>query len=185
MKLPPGKSPGPILCFTSGTRILTPGGERRIDALHAGDLVITEDAGPLPILWHGTTTVRASGEFAPIRFARDTMGNMRDLIVSPDHRVLINKSRHDEALASALSLVDNYRVTIDYGGMVTYHHILFDRPHIIFAEGMANESFRPCDAVIETLGDQARDALFQACPMLRTGGGQARRPVRPLLTKVS
>ena len=42
-----------IICFTQGTAILTPSGERRIETLRAGDLVVTLDNGPQPVRWIG------------------------------------------------------------------------------------------------------------------------------------
>lgn len=58
-----------IPCFVAGTLILTPDGERRIDELEVGDLVMTHDGGPQPIRWIGTRTIPAAGQFAPIRIA--------------------------------------------------------------------------------------------------------------------
>ena len=42
-----------VTCFTSGTAILTPGGDVLIDELCVGDLVVTADNGPQPIRWIG------------------------------------------------------------------------------------------------------------------------------------
>ena len=79
-----------LICFARGTMIRTPEGERRIEHLRQGDLVVTLDSGIQPIRWIGSRTVRASGAQAPVRFARGTIGNDRDLLVSPQHRMLLS-----------------------------------------------------------------------------------------------
>ena len=40
-----------IICFAQGTLIQTPQGERRIETLKPGDMVVTLDNGPKPIRW--------------------------------------------------------------------------------------------------------------------------------------
>ena len=178
IRLEPAHPVEPIICFSSGTRILTPSGERRIETLGAGDLVVTLDNGPLPIKWIGSTTIRASGAYAPIRVAKGTIGNTSDLRVSPDHRLLINLDGPEEQLVPAKSLVDNYRITIDYGGIVTYHHMLFDTPQIVLSTGAASESFQPSDDVLTVLTPDTRDALFRAAPSLRSNAGSYGRTTR-------
>jgi hypothetical protein len=173
-----------IICFSTGTAIQTPSGERRIETLSAGDLVCTLDNGPQQIRWIGQKTVRATGALAPIRFARGTLGNYRDLLVSPQHRMLCggHKTRlhfgMSEVLAPARSLVDDFGVTIEYGGIVTYVHMLFDAHEIVIANGAPSESFYPGSFGLETLGDPARDEIFRVFPELRShigGYGPARR----------
>ena len=46
-----------IVCFATGTHILTPGGEVPIETLEPGQLVTTLDHGPQPVLWIGTSHV--------------------------------------------------------------------------------------------------------------------------------
>ncbi len=166
-----------IICFTEGTAIQTPHGERRIEALKAGDLVLTLDHGPQPIRWIGRRSVRATGRLAPIRFAKGTIGNHRDLLVSPQHRMLYGGYMtqlhfgEPEVLAPAHSLVDDFGVTIDYGGMVTYIHMLFDQHELVIANGAPSESFFPGDQGLSTLTDPARDELFGIFPELRSNIG--------------
>jgi len=50
-----------IICFTPGARILTPQGERAIETLKVGDLVVTRDNGPQLIRWIGRRTVEGRG----------------------------------------------------------------------------------------------------------------------------
>lgn len=174
---PHGEAPAPeqaIICFAAGTMIRTPLGERRIEHLAEGDLVLTVDSGPQAIRWTGSKTVRATGALAPVRFARGAIGNDRDLFVSPQHRMLVagpdarRVSKQDEVLAPALALVDDYRVIVAYGGMVTYLHMMFDRHQVVIANGAPSESFHPGGFGLDTLDPQARAGLFQVFPGLRT-----------------
>ena len=167
--------------------IRTPHGERRIEHLSGGDLVLTLDSGPQPIRWTGSKKVRASGALAPVRFARGTIGNSRDLLVSPQHRMLISGSlakrsaNREELLAPALALVDDFRVTVAYGGMVTYHHLMFDRHEVLFANGTPSESFYPVGLGLDTLDAVEREGLFKLFPALRSNASAFGQPSRPCL----
>lgn len=174
-----------IICFTEGTAIQTPSGERRIETLQVGDLVLTLDHGPQPIRWIGRRTVRATGDLAPIRFAKGTIGNHRDLLVSPQHRILCGGYMtqlhfgETEVLAPAKSLVDDFGVTVAYGGMVTYVHVLFDRHEIVLANGAPSESFFPGHHGLSTLTDPSRDEVFRLFPELRSNLAAYGPAVRP------
>ncbi|MEO0830380.1 MAG: Hint domain-containing protein, partial [Pseudomonadota bacterium] len=163
-----------IICFTAGTAIQTPSGERRIESLTPGDLVLTLDHGPQPIRWIGQKTVTATGALAPIRFERGTIGNRRDLLVSPQHRMLVGgyltqlHFGESEVLAPAKSLVDEVGVTVAYGGIVTYYHMLFDTHEIVIANGAPSESFYPGAFGLDTVDDPGRDEIFRLFPELRS-----------------
>lgn len=173
-----------IICFASGTMMSTERGQRRIETLARGDLVLTLDRGPQPIRWIWSRTVRASGVYAPVRIARGTLGNTRDLLVSPHHRMLLTGAAarahgSDQVLAPAHALIDDYRISAQYGGMVTYHHMLFDRHEIVIANGVSSESFHPGGVGLDTLEARARNELLDLFPGLRTdvsAYGPATRP---------
>ncbi|MEL7257260.1 MAG: Hint domain-containing protein, partial [Pseudomonadota bacterium] len=57
-----------LVCFTPGVRILTGQGERAIETLQTGDMVVTRDQGLRPIRWIGQRTVQAHDLLAPIEF---------------------------------------------------------------------------------------------------------------------
>lgn len=174
-----------IICFTTGTRIATPAGARPVEDLAPGDLVLTRDNGLQPIRWAGQRTVAARGKFAPVRFKPGVLtGAERDLVVSPQHRMLFRGHRAEllfgerEVLVPAISLIDGQQVLRDHGGTVTYHHLLFDRHEIIYANGAASESFHPGQIGLEAIDDPAREELFALFPELRSdpkGYGQAAR----------
>lgn len=112
-------------------------------------------------------------------------GQDRDLIVSPQHRVLFQGYRAEllfgesEVLVSAKHLVDSLDVTQDEAEMVTYVHMLFDQHEVIYAEGAATESFHPGDIGFSAVGEQDGEELFAIFPELRADqhayGNTARR----------
>lgn len=181
----PAAATNPIICFAEGTLIHTPYGDRRIEHLAEGDLVLTLDRGPQPVRWMGSKTVAATGAQAPVRFLRGAIGNDRDLLVSPHHRMLVPRhwsptaANASEFFAPALAMVDNFRVSVAYGGLVTYHHMMFDRHEVVIANGAASESFHPGGFGLDALEAFARDRLFERFPRLRTdlaSYGDASRP---------
>jgi len=138
-----------IACFAAGTRILTPDGEVPVETLRPGDLVTTHDDGPQPLRWIGKRRVPAKGKLAPVRIETNAFGNHRSLMVSPQHRVLLQDAfaellfGESEVLVAAKDLVNDKSVRIQEGGDVTYVHLLFDRHQVVFSEGLPTESFLP------------------------------------------
>ena len=175
-----------IICFTPRTRIATPLGLRNIEDMKVGDMVVTRDHGLQPIRWIEARTVPAVDRFAPVRIRSNVLaGQERDLLVSPQHRVLFQGYRAEllfgesEVLVSAKHLIDGMDVTQDEGEQVTYIHMLFDRHEVIYAEGAATESFHPGDIGFSAVSDAAREELFAIFPELRADqnhyGNTARR----------
>ena len=172
--------------FGVGTRIATPKGLRNIEDLKVGDYVVTRDHGLQPIRWIKSRTVPAIDRFAPVRIRPGVVvGQDRDLLVSPQHRMLFQGYRAEllfgesEVLVSARHLVDNKLVTTEVGGTVTYIHMLFDQHEVIYAEGAATESFHPGEIGLTAVADAAREELFTLFPELRSApyiyGQTARR----------
>lgn len=133
--------------FSRGTHItLASGAQVRIEDLQVGDKVLTRDDGAQQVRWIGQSTVRAMGEFAPILIKAGALNNEDDLLVSPDHRLFVYQRRDEigagsaELLVKARHLVNGETVVVQDGGFVDYFQILFDRHHIIYAEGIAAES---------------------------------------------
>jgi len=162
-------------CFTAGTLIETPDGLRPVEDLRPGDMVMTMDNGAQPVRWAGQRTISGRGQFAPIRFAKGVLGNTRDILVSPQHRMLIAGWRaemffgEDEVLVAAKHLVNNDRIHAAPVDEVTYVHVLFDRHEVIFAEGCASESFYPGDYILS--GDiEMRREILALFPELEAGG---------------
>lgn len=176
-----------VPCFVAGSLIRTPGGERPVEDLRPGDLVLTQDNGAQPLRWIGQRVVPAMGDLAPIGIAAHTFGVHRRLLVSPQHRILIRDAVSEllfgepEVLVAAKHLVNGRTVCRVEGGEVHYLHLLFDDHQVVFSEGLPSESFLPGpqsaeifdDAILEEIG-----ALFPGMdPRTGEGYGPAARRV--------
>lgn len=189
-----GRTDGGVICFTPGTRLRTAQGSIPIEELREGDLVQTKDNGLQPVRWIGSRWMSGARLFAmphlrPIRLRRDFFGHDEpddDLIVSPEHRLLIRGPvaqelfNTSEVLVTARDLVDRNRVQIDLRlREITYVHLLFDQHQILWANNVETESFHPASAALSSLGDLDRKRLLNAQPELavdpHTYGPFARR----------
>ncbi len=175
-----------LTCFTPGTRIRAPGGARMIETLKVGDLVSTLDHGAQAIRWIGRRRVEGTGDFAPIRFMKGAIGNRRTLRVSPQHRMMISGWRAElmfaapELLVAAAHLVNGDTIHVAPCGTVDYIHLMFARHEVIFAEGIATESFYPGDHVLAQ--DRALMGELKALfpDLCRAGAGDWRTARRVL-----
>ena len=183
-----------VICFATGTRIMTPFGPRAVESLKAGDMVLTRDNGEQPIRWVGSKTVSGTGSNAPIRFAPGTIGNERELFVSPQHRMLHTSPRAslffgDRAvLLPAKHMINGETITTEKRDLVGYFHLLLDHHEIIFAEGAATETFHPGMQGLNALTAQSREDLFVKLPYLRSDpnsyGDTARQCLRGYETRL-
>ncbi|MDQ2091955.1 Hint domain-containing protein, partial [Marimonas arenosa] len=161
-----------IICFTPGTMIATPDGERAVETLRPGDLVLTRDDGPQPLGWVGNSTVPGIGKYAPVRLDPTITGARRRLTVSPQHRMLIEDWRAEllfaerEVFVAARHLLDCKGAERAPAEMVTYIHLMFDRHQVIYAEGAPCESFHAAEQGLKALVPEARVELFAAYPVL-------------------
>ncbi|MBO6884233.1 MAG: Hint domain-containing protein [Marivita sp.] len=155
-----------VICFAAGTLIETPGGPRFIESLREGDEVNTLDAGPKPIRWIGHVRVPGNGVNTPIRISRGALGNIRDLWVSPNHRMLLRGSKaelmfgEDEVFVAAKHLVNGTTIVPDPRPMVEYWHFLCDAHHVVFAEGCPAETLYPGNMALQSVEDDARDEIL-------------------------
>lgn len=183
-----------VICFTPGTRIETPEGPRLIETLEEGDCVSTRDNGAQPVLWTGSRRLSGARLFVmprlrPIRIRRGALETGRpedDLVVSPDHQILVSGQRardlfnEPEVLVKARHLVNEHSISIDTGRRhVTYVHLLLPRHEVLVANGVPCESFHPANADLDTLNEGDLSRLLDRFPDLRfdpqSYGEQARR----------
>jgi len=157
--------------FTRGTHItMASGAQVPIEALQVGDKVLTRDGGAQEVRWIGQSTVRATGEFAPIVITAGTMNNMGDLVVSPDHRLFVYQRSDEigagkaELLVKARHLVNGDSVFVQRGGFVDYFQLLFDRHHIIYAEGIAAETMLVDPRTRPALPEELLERLSELLP---------------------
>lgn len=177
-----------IICFTPGARLLTAHGERAIESLRVGDMVITRDHGPQPIRWIGSRTLAGVDRFAPISIAAHVLdGATRPLLVSPQHRLLFSGYKAellfgcDEVLVAAKHLIDGRAVVAREQAAVTYIHMMLDQHEVIYADGAATESFHAGDVGISAISDQSREEMFSIFPELRANPNAYGRTARPCL----
>jgi hypothetical protein len=160
------------ICFAAGTRISCKGGKVPIEQLNVGDLVMTMDEGYQPIRWIGTKRVPAKGKFAPVRFRKGVLTNVRDLLVSPEHRMLLTGWQAEllfgesEVLVAAKHLVNDSTITRVEGGDIAYYQMLFDTHQIIFAEGCPAESLHLEPHSWDWLPKDARLEILKLFPAL-------------------
>jgi hypothetical protein len=136
------------VCYAAGTRILTVTGERAIESLLQGDIVLTLSDGELkaqPVKWVGRRRIDLTAHprpetVAPIRIHRGAFADNTphtDLLVSPDHAIFA-----DGKLICARQLVNGttIRQELDWTA-VDYYHVELDQHAILMAEGLPAESY--------------------------------------------
>lgn len=158
------------ICFASGTLIDTQEGPKPVESLVAGEFVSTKDRGAMPIAWVGSRRVVGIGPFAPVRIASGFLGTTQDLVVSQQHRVLIEDWRcallfgEPCVLAAAAHLVDGKRIRIEQTGSITYHHILLEGHQVIRANGLYAESLLPGPVALGSLDAISQTSLRRVLP---------------------
>ncbi len=159
-----------VVCFASGTLIESATGLRAVETIAAGDLVMTLDDGLQPVRWAGVQTVSGTGPTAPVHIARGALGNIRPLVVSQNHRMLVSGARAEilfgqlEVLIAAKHLVNNRTIQIRPCAEVSYHHFMFENHQIVFAEGCPAESLYPGAQTLSTLPDSECDEIRHLLP---------------------
>ncbi|MEM7295479.1 MAG: Hint domain-containing protein [Pseudomonadota bacterium] len=177
-----------LACLTGQVRIETVAGSRLMEELQLGELVRTKDNGPQPVRWIGYGTVPGRGQNAPIRIQAGALGNRRDLIVSPTHRMYLTGGVLEtffdvgSAFVAAQHLVNGSSVTIAPRDEVTYYHLMFDRHEVIYAEGALSESFHPGREYISAIREAGQTRMFELFPDL--ADGTPRPEAAPTLTPV-
>ncbi|MDE9451865.1 Hint domain-containing protein [Aliiroseovarius sp. Z3] len=170
-----------VPCFVKGTLIDTPDGPRRIETLCVGDKVLTLDNGPQEIRWVGQRTLSLrelvrKPKLTPIRITAGALGAnlpLRDLCVSPQHRVLVRSPIAKRMFGSAEALIPAHKL-IDIPGIfvdtveapVTYLHMLFDSHEVVLSEGAPTESLFTGKEALKAVGDAAYDEIMTLFPEL-------------------
>ncbi|MFV0292800.1 MAG: Hint domain-containing protein, partial [Paracoccus sp. (in: a-proteobacteria)] len=173
-----------VPCFSTDTLIRTASGEVRAGDLDVGMLVVTRDAGLQPVRWIGQRRLDANAlwttpKLRPIRICKGALGAglpETDLIVSPQHRILVRSKiamkmfGAMEVLVAAKQLcqIDGIDVAEDLDS-VTYVHFLFDDHQIVVANGAETESLHTGEEALKAVGPAACEEIFMLFPELRDG----------------
>lgn len=174
-----------LVCFTPGARIVTPRGERLVEDLRAGDKVLTRDNGLREIRWIGRrdlspAELARTPEFQPILIRKGALGGdapERDMLVSPNHRMLLCHPVAElifaerEVLAAAKHLTGLDGVERAVAQNVSYIHLMFDNHEVILADGAWSESFQPGDYSLQGVGQAIRNEILSLFPELATPAG--------------
>ncbi len=170
-------------CFTPGTRIACAGGERPVEDLRPGDLVMTRDHGMQALRWIGSKTLSApeltaDPQLQPVLIRKDALGPgcpARDMRVSRQHRMLFTGARAEllfgetEVLVCANHLLHLPGVSVANDRTVTYVHLLFDRHEVVLSDGAWSESFQPGDRSLAGLDAGPRRELLRLFPEIARG----------------
>jgi hypothetical protein len=174
-----------VPCFTPGSLIATPKGQRRVEDLQEGDKIITRDNGIQEIRWVGQKRMNGidlarQPKLQPVLIRKGALGNglpERDMMVSPNHRVLVTNEKvnlyfnETEVLASAKHLVglDGIHKVNVVG--TTYIHFMFDQHEVVLSDGSWTESFHPGDYTLKGIGRDQRDEILTLFPELKEKEG--------------
>ncbi len=131
-------------CFAAGTGIATPQGAAAVEALRAGDLVLTASGAVRPLIWVGHRTIRPAEHPAPaliwpVRIRAGALVDgvpAADLLLSPDHALLI-----DGLLIPVRALVNDDSIVQEQVAEITYWHLERETHDILLAEATPAESY--------------------------------------------
>ncbi len=174
-----------IPCFTPGTTIATAKGERLVEELTIGDRIITRDNGIQEIAWVGHKEMTGkqlvqNPHLKPILIKAGALGNglpERDMMVSPNHRVLVASDltqlyfEENEVLAAAKHMVGANGIHAIDVMQTTYVHFMFERHEVILSNGAWTESFQPGDYSLKGIGNSQRNEIMEIFPELATKTG--------------
>lgn len=133
-----------VPCFLSGTRIQTPDGERPVERLEIGDLVVTAAGAQRPVKWIGRRHYAApfpeQADLIPVVIEAGALADgvpARDLYVSPLHGLLI-----DGFIVPAGALINGHSIRkCSDLAEIDYFHIETEEHDIILANGAPAETF--------------------------------------------
>ena len=168
-----------IQCFVAGTMIACPEGERAVETLAVGDLVLNAAGAACPVRFLGRRALdlTVAREHAPVLIPAGAIADgvpSRDLRVSPDHAIAI-----DGVLVTARALLGG-PIRQDFVESVVYCHIQLDGHDVVIANGT------PCETLLDAedpVGfDNAEEAVitdvFLAPCLPRVSQGEAVEAIR-------
>jgi hypothetical protein len=180
-------------CFCRGTAILTAGGERPIETLRIGDVLVTASGAHRAIRWIGTRAydprfAARNPSVWPVRIAAGALADgvpKRDLFVSPCHALYL-----DGVLVEASHLLNFVTITQPApASIIDYVHVELESHDVILAEGAPAETFldRDCRAMFDNAATYKAlypDAVSATAPVFyarRVENGAALASIRARL----
>ncbi len=160
-----------------GVRIATPRGEKPLEALQPDDRVITRDNGLQKIRWIGRR--RLSGEdlqcaphLWPFLIRAGALGEglpERDMLVSPQHRLLLSGGCEGLVAVRRLTMMQGIYQTKSPD--TTFIHFMCERHEMVLLNGIWMESFQPKERMPDITGAAQRDEICELFPELSLQGG--------------
>lgn len=184
------------ICFAEDTHIDTPSGPRPVQSLREGDPVLTLDNRVQPVMWtrrHVEVLDQTSEKSAPILIQASALGPnrpFRDLIVSPQHRMLVggqmqlSNSFAGETFvpAKALTILPGIR-QMQGKRAVTWVHFACARHEIVFAQGCFSETLLLGGMAMSGLTPRERLGIYRVFPKSQdTDQALNGPPARPCMT---
>lgn len=153
-----------------GTMItLSNGGQKAVEDLAPGDLLLTRDHGGQPLRQVIHRTLRAVGPYAPVVIPKGLMNNDVDMILSQHQRLFLYQTDPGERLTATAEtlvradhLVDGERVFVREGGFTDYFTLVLDNHEMVYAEGIPVESLEVSSETREVLPDEVAEAVDPA-----------------------
>lgn len=180
-----------IVCFAADTMIRTEKGDVAVQDLREGDMVWTRDNGFQPLRWVGVShldsiDLAAKPKLLPIRIKAGALGvdmPARDLVVSPQHRVLVRSAIAQrmfgaaEVLVAAKHLIELPGIDIDATvTAISYHHLMFDAHEVVMSNGAESESLYPGPQALRALGAAALAEIEAIFPGIMEASPASARP---------
>lgn len=169
-----------MICFTPGTQIATSKGMIPVEDLRGDEKVVTRDNAYQRLRWVGRQDLR-SEELAllpylqPVLIRKDAIETgvpNRDIVVSPNHRVLIRSNKaasvfgHKEVLVAAKDLTCVRGVDRVEIHEVSYIHLLFERHELIMSDVLWTESLQLGPRAMSGLGRDGQQVIRERLPEL-------------------
>jgi hypothetical protein len=139
-------------CFVAGTRIMTPTGEKLVEDLRSGDIILSADGRKLPATIYSTKIAKTTNQTAPYLIPANAFSKSyppQDIILSPKHAIQSRKGVWEipQFAEGRYPAVQKTKV----GEAVEYFHI--ELPNFFTDNVIANGS------VCESLGSKAQSQL--------------------------
>lgn len=188
--------PNEPVCFCAGTEIATPIGPRAVESLRPGDSVLTDDGRSVQVAWVGISAysdaqLARDPSVRPVRIPAHAFGPglpMRDLDLSPQHRVVVEGSACEllfgmpRAFVVARNLLGTVAHTPDTDGGVKYVHLMLDNHEILVGNGLPSESYQPARRMLDIMTGDNLDRLMAALEVLGTDAMLTRPDALPTLS---
>ncbi|MFV1441154.1 MULTISPECIES: Hint domain-containing protein [unclassified Phaeobacter] len=182
-----------IPCFTPNVLLATRRGAVPAGQIRVGDLLQTADNGFQPVIWVGKRHL-SSAELLQRPHLRPyclrpggILSPERPMLLSPQHRLIVSDRAlmpdhsRDEKFISSKLLAEadpDFTCQIAHHAPVTYVHLMTEQHEVIFAEGIATETFWPGPEAIRGLSVDDMRELLTLFPDLAAVHGLTGEPGR-------